>query len=99
MEGQIGDGNDPGDGVSVWSAEGVKLFQVDIGDARVLSEFSLGCDIGRLVEADEAARKRPLSRKWTVAHLDEERLQLTGVDREHDDIDGHIGVSLPVVVV
>jgi hypothetical protein len=83
----VRDRHDPLARIALERAEGVELLEERVGDAGLLAQLAARRLVERLVDVHEAARQGPRVRRRQRA-LDQEHLEVGGVEAEHDAVDG-----------
>ena len=84
----VGDGHHALSGIAVWLCKGVELLEVDLNQTRLFLQLSPRGFLKRFLHPHETAWQRPRVLKRLQLALDQQDLEITFVETEHDAVDG-----------
>src|SRR5262245_44298738 len=80
--------------VAIDGAERVELLEEHLAEARLFLELAPRSVFEQLLDADEAARQRPLAFERGQGPLYQQDLEIVGIDAEDDAVDGEGGARV-----
>ncbi len=85
----IGDGDDPGGGVTTRLTESFNLFEIYVVHPCTLAEDTVGCLVQIFMVIDQVAQQAPFILVFFEIRFDQQYLQFIVIETEDDTVDGN----------